>query len=141
MSEILTSWKEIAAYLGKGVRTVQRWEYLFSFPVRRPNGNRNAVIALVSDIDSWVQLHTSERPAADAQLQHLRDRVMFLEAENDRLRQQLISLSIAPLAAVDRQAEASEIIQGGSDGMLKRSRQQVAAAKRPRNGTQPGGGA
>ena len=25
-SELLTSWKEIASYLGKGVRTVQRWE-------------------------------------------------------------------------------------------------------------------
>ena len=138
MSEILTSWKEIAAYLGKGVRTVQRWEYLFGFPVRRPNGNRNAVIALVSDIDVWVHQRTSERPGVDAQLESLRARVLLLEAENEKLRQQLISISIAPFAAADREAEPSEVIQ---DGLLKRSRPQVAAAKRARNGAQPGSGA
>ena len=31
----LDSWKEIAAYLRKGLRTVQRWERTEGLPVRR----------------------------------------------------------------------------------------------------------
>lgn len=54
--EVLNSWKEIAAYLGRGVRTVQRWEHELHLPVRRPRGKeRSAVIALKSDIDRWLQ--------------------------------------------------------------------------------------
>ncbi len=54
-SAILGSWKEIAAYLGKGVRTVQRWEQTLGLPVRRPRGgNRQGVVALPSEIDCWV---------------------------------------------------------------------------------------
>src|SRR4051812_33630088 len=34
-SNTLQSWKEIAAYLKRGVRTVQRWERSHGLPVRR----------------------------------------------------------------------------------------------------------
>ena len=54
-NEVLNSWKEIAAYLGRGVRTVQRWERELNLPVRRPRGkDRSAVIALKPDIDQWL---------------------------------------------------------------------------------------
>jgi len=54
-TEVLNSWKEIAAYLGRGVRTVQRWEQELGLPVRRPRGKeRSAVIALKPDIDLWL---------------------------------------------------------------------------------------
>lgn len=54
-SDVLTSWKDIANYLGKGVRTVQRWESELGLPIRRPNAhNRNVVIALRSEIDDWM---------------------------------------------------------------------------------------
>jgi hypothetical protein len=36
-SALLSSWKDIAKYTGKGVRTVQRWERE-GLPVRRPVG-------------------------------------------------------------------------------------------------------
>ena len=39
-SAVLSSWKDIARYMGKGVRTVQRWERHLGLPVRRPNGVR-----------------------------------------------------------------------------------------------------
>lgn len=53
---LLNSWKEIASYLGRGVRTVQRYERDLSLPVRRPRGrSRSAVIALTDDIDAWLQ--------------------------------------------------------------------------------------
>ena len=54
--KLLNSWKEIANYLGRGVRTVQRYEHDLGLPVRRPRGkSRSAVIALTSDLDAWVR--------------------------------------------------------------------------------------
>ena len=53
--EILNSWKEIATYLHRGVRTVQRWEAELGLPVRRPRGKRHsAVIATRADLDAWL---------------------------------------------------------------------------------------
>ena len=51
--EFLTSWKEIANYMGMGVRTVQRYEELYGLPVRRVNGSRSSVISTRSEIDAW----------------------------------------------------------------------------------------
>ena len=54
-SGLLNSWKEVASYLGRGVRTVQRWEKI-GLPVRRlGHGSRAPVIAFTSDIDRWMQ--------------------------------------------------------------------------------------
>lgn len=51
---LLNGWKEIAVYLNRGVRTVQRWEE-FGLPVRRPAGrSRAAVIATTEDVDRWI---------------------------------------------------------------------------------------
>jgi excisionase family DNA binding protein len=41
---VLTSWKEVAAYLGKGVRTVQRWEKHDGLPVRRIAGTSKILV-------------------------------------------------------------------------------------------------
>ncbi len=55
-ASVLNSWKEIASYLGRGVRTVQRYERDLALPVRRPRGtSRSAVIALREDLDSWLR--------------------------------------------------------------------------------------
>jgi hypothetical protein len=51
----LNSWKEIAAYLGKGVRTVQRWEGQMGLPVRRLGREGGEIVyALKSEIDAWI---------------------------------------------------------------------------------------
>lgn len=53
---VLNSWKEIASYLGRGVRTVQRYERDLGLPVRRPRGkSRSAVIAMPEDLDKWLR--------------------------------------------------------------------------------------
>jgi len=50
----LDSWKEIAAYLGKSVRTVQRWEEQEGLPVRRlPHADRASVFAFPQELDAW----------------------------------------------------------------------------------------
>jgi hypothetical protein len=52
---ILNSWKEIAAYIGRGVRTVQRYELQFGFPVHRPAGmSRSSVMGFSDEIDTWL---------------------------------------------------------------------------------------
>ena len=60
---VLTCWKDIAQYLGKGVRTVQRWEQEFGLPVRRPNGidHKSPVAAHPGDLDAWLQTRWSSR--------------------------------------------------------------------------------
>src|SRR5437764_5850296 len=64
---LLNSWKEIANYLGRGVRTVQRWEKM-GLPVRRLGaGSRAPVIGYASDIDQWMQAARAQGlPAAAA---------------------------------------------------------------------------
>jgi len=59
----LSSWKEIAAYLGKGVRTVQRWEQEFGLPVRRPNSTMKGVVAATpEELDDWLKSRWRKRP-------------------------------------------------------------------------------
>lgn len=53
---LLNSWKEIARYLGRGVRTVQRWEQNLGLPVHRPKGqDRSATLALRPELDEWLR--------------------------------------------------------------------------------------
>ncbi len=53
-AERLESWKEIAAYLKRDVRTVQRWEKRESLPVHRHNHDKLATVyAYPAEIDSW----------------------------------------------------------------------------------------
>lgn len=49
----LTGWKEVANYLGKSVRTVQRWERVSGLPVHRVQPLGEVVYAFRSEIDSW----------------------------------------------------------------------------------------
>ncbi len=54
----LDSWKEIAHYLNRDIRTVQRWEEACRLPVyRRPPGRLKGgpVYAYRSDLDAWLR--------------------------------------------------------------------------------------
>jgi hypothetical protein len=63
-ASVLNSWKEIACYLGRGVRTVQRYERDLNLPIRRPRGtSRSAVIALKEELDAWLR----STPSGDLQ--------------------------------------------------------------------------
>src|SRR5215831_9312998 len=55
-TQYLTGWKEIANYLGKGVRTVQRHESKLGLPIHRPNGkSAGSVITTKKEVDDWVK--------------------------------------------------------------------------------------
>jgi tetratricopeptide (TPR) repeat protein len=52
----LNGWKEIAAYLDRGERTVKRWESDRGLPIHRiPGGGRAAVHAFKPELDDWLQ--------------------------------------------------------------------------------------
>jgi hypothetical protein len=56
----LESWKEIAQYLGRNERTVQRWELERGLPVHRlPGPTRGGIFAFTEELDSW-RARTSE---------------------------------------------------------------------------------
>lgn len=93
MAHFLTSWKEISQYVGKGVRTLQRWERESGFPVRRPNQDRK-VLAIVEEIDAWVrsQATTADTGQPETELTNLRKEIAELKAENAELRAENESL-------------------------------------------------
>jgi hypothetical protein len=52
----LDSWKEIATYLNRDLRTVQRWEKHGKLPVRRlQRPGLRAVFAYTGELDEWLQ--------------------------------------------------------------------------------------
>ena len=52
--KILNSWKEIALYLGRDVRTAQRWEKKEGLPVHRHlHEDASTVYAYAAEIDEW----------------------------------------------------------------------------------------
>jgi hypothetical protein len=51
---ILSGWKQIACYLGKSIRTVQRWEHDLGLPVRKTDMHtESGVSAIVTEIEIW----------------------------------------------------------------------------------------
>jgi tetratricopeptide (TPR) repeat protein len=48
------SWKSIADYMRRGVRTVQRWHLDHGLPVYRVGGNKGSVYAYADELDRWL---------------------------------------------------------------------------------------
>jgi len=64
----LNSWKEIADYLGRDVRTVVRWEQERGLPVRRAQaGARQSVFASAEELDAWLRSGKQHDVSADEQ--------------------------------------------------------------------------
>jgi hypothetical protein len=62
--EVFSGWKDIANYLGKGVRTVQRYERTLRLPIRRPAGKYSgSVLAIKTELDLWVLSASTREPA------------------------------------------------------------------------------
>jgi hypothetical protein len=74
----LTGWKDIANYLRRGVRTVQRWESI-GLPIHR---HGKSVIASAEEIDEWVK----SRPARHVEVVTLTTRVAELQIEVETLK-------------------------------------------------------
>jgi hypothetical protein len=61
--DLLESWKEIACFLGREVRTVQLWEKREGLPVHRHfHAQRASVHAYRSQLKAWRQDRSMPRP-------------------------------------------------------------------------------
>jgi phage terminase Nu1 subunit (DNA packaging protein) len=65
---VFTSWKDIASFFGKGVRTVQRWERKFGLPISRPTAAKNVVLATESELREWIRRSSSQLSGDDGTL-------------------------------------------------------------------------
>jgi hypothetical protein len=116
--QFLSGWKEIANYLGKGVRTVQRYERELGFPVRRPAGKSHAaVIATKTEIDAWVaaspirdefQLSMAQTNSQMAALENIKERLTKM----GMLRDQMQALRMELRASTLNLAESIEKMHG-----------------------------
>ena len=85
-AEKLDSWKEIAAYLKRDIRTVQRWEKYEGLPAHRHQHTKKpTVYAYKSELDAWFrERQPRDDPAADAAFEPEPDTDERVLAENER---------------------------------------------------------
>jgi TolB-like protein len=91
----LDSWKEIAAYLRREVRTVQRWEKTAKLPVHRLQLEKHsAVYAFTSELDAWCE---ERRPnlESDADASKGEQRFAVFERLRQLLRRPMIATAVA----------------------------------------------
>ena len=118
--QFLSGWKEVANYLGRGVRTVQRYERELGLPVRRPAGKlRASVVATKAELDAWISARpireafhlTRQNPASEFSdtTKALREGL----AQMSRLRQQMATLHSDLKVSVQLLSESVYDLQGG----------------------------
>jgi hypothetical protein len=123
----LSGWKEIASYLSKGVRTVQRYERYLGLPVRRPAGkSRGSVVATRAELDAWVSaspIREAFHLAKPLEQTRYRDSAAALTkglAEMQRLREQMISLRSEITTTVYLLKATVEGLQSEMSGPMER---------------------
>jgi hypothetical protein len=105
----LDSWKEIAAYLKRDERTVQRWERERGFPVHRtPGGKRGMVFAYAEELDTWLN-----GPAGQVEDDHK------AAAEAPYRRSRVLTYGLLALAVVLLAAGIVAVTLGGAGGRTR----------------------
>jgi len=120
----LDSWKDIATYLRRDVRTVIRWEQQRGLPVRRvPGGGRKAVFAYSAELDAWLTQESAGpqglKPGSNGRLNGTAEAVPFpiTPFEFGRLKwpYSVALVAMALLVAIAIIAFRSRTHDGGSD--------------------------
>ena len=126
MPASLNSWKEIATYMDRGVRTVQRWES-HGLPIRRVGaGERAPVFAFTVEIDRWLREHGTAAPTDH--VTSLRSHSRKLLAESERLVSTL-QRSGADFLFLDLDVAfsmAKSAVTAGADTQKKARKQKIA---------------
>ncbi len=85
---LLSSWKEIAAYLDCDIRTCQRWEKKFRLPVYRVDEeSKSRVYAYKDELDEWLKSGNNKNSSPS-------------KAKSQKLKQQIRLLVLLPLIIV-----------------------------------------
>jgi hypothetical protein len=123
MATAFTSWKEIAQYLGKGVRTAQRWEREAGLPIRRQHGHGGGkVLAFADEIDAWK--HSATLSGDQSERMRLLARVDQLLAENEDLQNQL--------NAIRQDSGGLSVLNGFNESLVLRCTQLLTDSARNR---------
>lgn len=132
--DLLDSWKDIAAYLGRGVRTVQRWENDLHLPIRRPKPH-NSIVAFKSELDRWLHdahaltarpkaaIHDSALPLRKGDVRSLFQNLSRLEAP-PAVQNHILRKSRSPRMLRDSLRDAKSATK--RVGAIKQSRQLLA---------------
>ena len=97
---VLSTWSEIAEFVSRSVRTVQRWEEFYHFPIHR---DENGVHALPNEIDEWMRQPLIFRSPLDLDANQRWNRDVRTDAEAAVSRsQELRKQAQSERAAVER---------------------------------------
>lgn len=91
----LDSWKQIAVYLNREVRSVQRWEKHEGLPVHRhPHLKGSTVYAFKSEIDAWLRGRAQTLSRAHSVIKHSKRTGNALNLPPDVMRQMLTAFRL-----------------------------------------------
>ena len=80
---ILRSWREVAHYLHRGVRTVQRWEKALHLPVHRVTTG-SEIFAFTAEVDAWfLSVARNSSAPADGESKNWREIAEQAAVEED----------------------------------------------------------
>ncbi|HEY6930135.1 MAG TPA: hypothetical protein VJA66_10700 [Thermoanaerobaculia bacterium] len=127
-SRRLDSWKEIAAYLRRSMRSARRWEKEEGLPVHRhPHSKRDSVYAYAAELDDWW----TRRGAGASGLDHTEDTPVPPEADADGPREPEREVEEAPSTPT---ARVSHWLRMAGAGLAFTTLAAVSAAWLSRNG-------
>lgn len=99
MAEFLSGWKDIANYMGKGVRTVQRYGRERGLPARRISGKPKAsVLVSKTELDIWIHAafsHEVSHETLSPDLKKLKSHASELMAGIAQLKESMKNLAKA----------------------------------------------
>lgn len=144
----LDSWKEIATYLGRDVRTIQRWETRDNLPVHRLQHSKiGSVFAYTGEIDAWRDSRdpsssenaSGAEPGAAGTIAHRSSRALAVLAAAAVLiavlgiafawrstngagdaRARLHSVAVLPLTDFSRTQEQTYFVDGMTEALIAR---------------------
>ncbi len=126
----LDSWKSIASYLGRGLRTVQRWHTDYAMPVHHFGGTKGCVFAYTADLDRWF-LESSDasgvRETGDhPEVEVKKSRSQELTASADAMWDSRSEKNLSSITALYREAVAED--PGNTIALIGLSRSLIEGA-------------
>jgi len=118
MSDVLSSWKDVAAHLGKSVRTVQRWETELGLPIHRPDRRQQRIIlAFPEELKRWMGgKQAAAGKNGDERRRRLEENKQRLRAQLQRLQSLSDTLQRETAATLNRAKRARSLARRASAG-------------------------
>jgi TolB-like protein len=112
--ERLDSWKEIAGYLKRSVRTLRRWERQEGLPVHRHHhGKQGTIYSFTDEIDIWLKSRSEDRSAASSEV--ARRTVEYLK----RSRKRPAIIAVLPFRSLSNDAGEQRFADGLTEEIIQ----------------------